>query len=94
MLPEEKCPFCHTIVPAGATVCTGCHAERVVGIQQDAMKGWGIVAAVGAGVLANHEGTSLLNALGWGLGAMFGAMVLASVAFRNQITWRRLKLPN
>lgn len=44
-----QCPHCHTAVPTGATVCTGCHGEVVYGIPTELKNLLMVVGGLGGG---------------------------------------------
>jgi hypothetical protein len=95
-----QCPHCHTAVPTGATVCTGCHGEVVYGIPTEVRKALmivgGLVGAYGGWTLfklfigptrSNPEygiGVSFL-AVG-ALVAIVGLFVLVGKFYRGHAT--------
>ncbi len=46
-MSATQCPHCHTAVPTGATICTGCHGEVVYGTPTEITKLLGVVGGLG-----------------------------------------------
>ena len=65
----EPCPHCRTAIPFGASVCSGCQAERHEGPDKGEMQ---VAGVIGAGVLglvayfAGLPGILLIGAAGVG----------------------------
>ncbi len=81
---EEQCPFCSTILPGTAMVCTGCNAQKgytynrgnVYGKGQTI--GWGIILPL------------ILGNLGFLFGPTFGIVVLLVALFVVGMSIKRL----
>lgn len=54
-----QCPHCHTAIPRGATICTGCRGEVVYGIPTEIKK----ILGIGGGLGGAYLGWILFNSL-------------------------------
>jgi membrane protein implicated in regulation of membrane protease activity len=90
-MSDMTCPHCHSHVPRGALVCTGCKAEIEYGAPGRIMMVIALVAAVIAGFLLSQ----ILPFLPWwsvglaGMIAFFGAAYLTGKYFGNRIVFYR-----
>jgi hypothetical protein len=86
--PQIKCPHCHTTVPRGATVCTGCQAEVEYGTP-----GTMIVLLLIAGLFGGYvAGTKFGNStVGWvaGIGVVLAGGLLFSKLFAGRTKFIR-----
>lgn len=86
----EYCKFCGTEIPANATICTGCHAEKKTGPSQQMINGCGTVT----GVVACLVATFVFQAGVWALlcvlviSTLVGARA-AFFIFRGRVVWRK-----
>ena len=88
---SEPCPFCHTAIPAGAIVCTGCRAELQRGLSESASKAIGFVGlAVGVG-LAIAAQSPFLWVVGFGVIGGVVAVAIGQVMAKGKRTWIRRK---
>lgn len=83
---QETCPHCGSEINPGAVVCTGCQAERRVGPDGDARKGFGIFGAVAGGYIAYRLG---LNFVGGGLIGGIAAWIGYTALTLKRISWVR-----
>ncbi len=88
MTQSIRCEFCHTPVPLGATVCTGCHAELDYGVPD-----WVFWTNVAVAILVSAL-VSLVTksqALYAGAGVLYYvvAHVACARAFRHHVTFKR-----
>ncbi len=84
----HQCPHCHTNVPNGATVCTGCQAEVEYGAPRFAVG----VVAVASGLLGIQSATwTSINLVGWivGLLALVAGGTLIAKLFAGRVVFRR-----
>jgi hypothetical protein len=75
---NETCPHCRTLIPAGATVCAGCGAEKRTGPPQNVLTEWLIVCAV-LGAVAGYFLVRTTSGVGPGL--VIGGIVGAGITY-------------
>jgi hypothetical protein len=87
---SEACPHCRTVIPFGAHVCTGCHAERHIGPTGEETKGLAGIGCV-AGFLLGHFLIDLpfVHSLALMVAGGFAGAVLAQVAYQKT-RWLRI----
>lgn len=90
-MQQEQCPFCKTIIPPGATVCSGCQAERHVGPGEDDLKMFGMVGGGAGGALAWALSFGLIyGVVALAIGAGIGGIICSSVN-GEKVTWKRMQ---
>jgi hypothetical protein len=79
-MSEMQCPHCHTLVPQGARVCTGCQAEVEYGTPGGAIVallvgalflGYQAASATGSQGVGIVLGIAVVGAGGWVFSRMF-----------------------
>lgn len=90
-MQQEQCPFCKTIIPQGATVCSGCQAERHVGPSEEDIKMFGMVGGGAGGALAWFLSFGLIyGVVALAIGAGIGAITCSSVN-GEKVIWKRMQ---
>lgn len=88
-MSSNLCPFCHTSVPHGATVCTGCHAELEYGPPNV----YFVVAAI-AGIFLGVKLSDAtgISGLGWaaGVATFVGGSLWVNKMFAHRVVFRRV----
>jgi hypothetical protein len=88
-MQQEECSICKTIVPQGAIVCSGCHAEKRFGCSKKDLHDFGIIG-VFVGILLSYSLSfnPFLFIMTLGAG---GLLAMAAGAFlnRNKVVWKR-----
>ncbi|HEY0232785.1 MAG TPA: hypothetical protein VGC55_16170 [Dokdonella sp.] len=82
------CPHCHTSVPTGATVCTGCQAEVEYGAPSAAL----VLVILVAGFIAYSAGHATHVAIGWAVFVVIagGGLYGCSQLFKNRVSFKRI----
>jgi hypothetical protein len=88
---DLTCPHCHTTVPRGARVCTGCQAEATYG-PEPVWIGACIFPAIFLGVLTGKIAPDDWGGLGWIVGlVVFGGLAALIAHFcRNRVSFKRI----
>jgi len=87
-MSSSICPHCHTSVPLGASVCTGCQAEVEYGTPSGAT----VLVLIIAGFVGYSAGHASYSAVGWLIFAALagGGMYACSNLFKNRINFKRV----
>jgi hypothetical protein len=87
-MPNLFCPHCHTNVPHGARVCTGCQAEIEYGTPLAAF----LIAFLASGFLGWKIGAATYPVLGWILFGVLlaGGWYVSWRIFKDRINFKRI----
>jgi hypothetical protein len=88
MSETMKCPHCHTLVPSGATVCTGCQAEVDYGVPRW-LFWFNVFSAILIAAMASLLTTSQLMVVCAGAVWYLGAHLASARAFRDRVVFLR-----
>jgi hypothetical protein len=85
------CPHCHTDVPRGASVCTGCQAELKYGPSKTLVF-FSLVLAAIAGVKVATALPPAMSIAGWIVGiTVFGALyMLVTKVYKDRVIFKRI----
>ncbi|CAG9264769.1 conserved hypothetical protein [Burkholderia diffusa] len=90
-MSSRVCPHCHTSVPSGARVCTGCQAEVSYGAEPM----WFGLSLVPAGYLGFQASKILPESMPWGgwvVGVLVFVGLVVGISFfaRDRVVFKRI----
>jgi hypothetical protein len=86
--PHYTCPHCHTQVPHGAKVCTGCQAEVEYGAPKEALMAVFVVAII-AGVYLGNRTSAIMGWITFGV-LLVGGCIGCFKVFANRVNFKRI----
>jgi hypothetical protein len=85
---EIVCPHCTTVIPAGASVCTGCQAERRTGIRRNQVFGLMLLGGT-VGMLAGAR-ISVNMAPDVAIMGAIATPIVGAVLLSKRVRWMRM----